>query len=290
MNPHRFAAIALALGMLAATSAQAQGVTVLDQRNTSSPDTRLDLSDGSITLFGTALAVSAPVTSGLTHTVDLRLSWLALTVSESPLPPILALTGSSVGWSLTLRVEDPLSQGYALTVGTRLRGLMAITSDGDTASGFSGVDPLLPVAQEAFAPSPDSLPGADIARQTQVVSPGDPAGQWRVSVNEAGQQRVGRYTGTRDFLFYLPDTPLLMGTYSTFDLDPIYAWQQFGRGTNDPALAFANPSQSDPRLEDLGYFFRASATFNAAPVPEPATWLLLAGGAGFMMLTRRRPA
>jgi len=273
------------LALLAAPGVQAQGITVQDWSNNSEPDFVIN-EPGVAAQFRTALDVSRPVTTGLTTSVDLHLSWILASFHERPDSPGLDQQSPMVGWALSLRVDDPLRQGYSLDVNTRLRGILAASTT-NTSSVSNIVQPMTPSFYDVFSNPPRPLPGINTVAAVVSLDSDDSRG--RAEPNQTATDSVGRYTGTREFLFFAPESELRLFTFS---LDDGYTngWQQFGRTTQNPQLAFANPAQTDPDLRDLGYFFRVSATFNAAPVPEPATWLLLASGAGLMMLKRRRLA
>jgi PEP-CTERM motif len=270
------------LAMATMPHARAQGLSVLDATNRSDSGFTVDEPHHSVQ-FSSRLQVSAPVNTGLTSEVDLRLSWLLAATHEmgGAVPPDLT---PQIGWGLTLRVHDPLDQGYSLNVDTRLRGVAGAQMTYPT-----GASTDLPALRfgvyEMFATTPTPLPGA--ATSAHGVDPITVQLE-RVEVDDGGSERVGQFRGTRDFLFFLESTALNLVARSP-TADSSLAWQQFGVATNDLDLAFANPLPSDPDLQNLGQFFRVSASFNAAVVPEPGSWALLAAGLGLLALRRRPP-
>lgn len=270
---------AAALGVLLHASVLAQGLTVLDSRNGSS-DAFLDLHPAHAYRFASALEVSALAADAHTQGVELRLSWMMAALHEPNGLPVIDLH-PTIGWTLTLRVEDPHEQGYRLDVDTRLRGLLG-GSVHPVGTAELSVPALRYGYYEVFDTVPAPLPGAGSPAQDLSVVGNDLEG--RRLVDAGGSADLGRYRGTRSFLFFLEATDLRLFTFGT-NAD-VLAWQQFGQVTDVSRLAFANPDFSGLEGDSLGQFFRVSATFDAAPVPEPASWALLAGG-GLLLMARR---
>jgi hypothetical protein len=282
---HAVALLAAAcLTCWAAADAQAQGITVLDRRNDSTPASLLDLANAA-SAFDSDLQVSRPTLSDHVAQLDLHFSWQAAALA-GPLPSGLVNLFPALGWSLTLRVDDPLDQGYTLRVDGLLRGVLAASMDsaGTSNALLSRLDVEV---FEPFATTPRLLPG---------VSTGDlgvdqfNAGDERREIRQRGSDTVGRYVGTRSFLFFVQPLTSVVSALTATPGNNGYAWQQFGQAAPNLRLSFANPQPGDPVIEDLGQFLRFSAEFNAAPVPEPGTWALLAAGLGVVVLRGyRRP-
>jgi hypothetical protein len=274
----------LALALLTAalaTTALAQGMTLIEARNDSTADHTGTTIYGGETLFRSAVSVNTPTLVANVASIDLRLSWLAgnqphFGPSTTPLPT------TNLGWSLVLRIEDPLEQGYSLDVGARLRGALGAQSDGLVLVVGNEVAGLRFGVWEAFASAPIELDGAALrgGRFEGLPPTNDPE---RVVIDQSGAAEVGRFRGTRSFLFYLEPAALQLDAVT---YDTAYAWQQFGQLAPTLEWSFANPGPGSD-ASDLGQFFRVSATFNAAPVPEPGSLALLAAG-GVLLLLRQR--
>jgi PEP-CTERM motif len=283
-RPHRLPRTAALLLLAAAGFASAQGIVVQDLRDTSSalPDIdgqNLDLR------FSSRAAALPPTLEADRAGLQLRFSWSFGALTDTfPTPHEFH---RRLGWSVTLQVQDPLNRGFELRLDSELRGLVA--ADEDMIGIASATLPALDIwFYEAFAATPRRL--GELGSPEVHADAG--MGLDRVLVDQAGRATVGRYRGTQSFLFYLEPAASAALDVASFhaNVAHAYAWLQFGRGTSESQMAFMNPLPSEPALDTLGQFINFRVDYAAAPVPEPTTWLLLAGGAGFMMLRRRRLA
>jgi hypothetical protein len=282
MNPKPFLPCLLAalLALSLAPTALAQGMRLVSADNDSSPDTT-DFRPLSTTHFESVLRVAPPVMDERSVSIELSLRWQVIHDYQAGAVIDLA-PDPTLAWAMTLHVDDPLAQGFKLEVGSHLRGSLGTWSreigmlHANTLPDFSfGF-------YEMFATQPTPLPDVRLEGSALDVG-GVTLLDRRITLNQGGTAKLGHYRGSQSFLFFLRPVSLDVGVSSLYGSS--YAWQQFGRTTTDPAWAFANPLPGiDPA--DLGQFFRVTATFPTAPVPEPATWLSLA--AGLALLGARR--
>jgi PEP-CTERM motif len=276
---------ALVSALLAATlsgTALAQGI-VLQQLSDNS-DTTPDIDNPQHDVrFASRVVADAPTLVGDRAEIDLRYSWSFGVLSSSPVPNPVE---RQLGWTVTLKVEDPDERGFELSLNSRLRGVVGAGLTYAPVGFSSAALPALDIwMYEAFATTPQRLEGLE----TDAAQIGGAQDVNRMVVDQSGRATAGRYRGTQSFLFYLQPAETEILAYSGFSF-PAYAWLQFGRGTTDPEMAFMNPGPGAPALDTLGQFVTFRVDYAALPVPEPSTWALLAAGLLFTARAGRRRA
>ncbi len=286
-TPWRRHARAAALTLMLATGicggAWAQGIVLqaLEDNSSTEPDVGIPPLD---VRFASRVETRAPTLVGDRAELTLRHTWAFVARSTSP-----AFGGQferELGWAVTLQVQDPDRRGFELSVDHRLSGIIGAGRDliGWASAQLPGYEIWF---FESFAPQPRRLE----ALTTPAAHVDDGGGVERRHVEHAGRASAGRFEGTQSFLFFLQPTGAAISDVTPIAGNESYAWLQFGRGTNEPDLAFINPGPGSPPLEDLGQFVTFRVDYAAAPVPEPATAALLAAGLLFTLRhVRRRQA
>jgi hypothetical protein len=273
--------LALLVAWAPVPAAFAQGLTLIEARNDSTPAYE-NVSQWTATRFESLLTVAPPVQEADSTSIQLRLSW-AVAREDSLIAEPFLLPTTTLGWRMVLRVEDPFEQGYSLDVDSRSRGTLGAQAQDLALLYLNGHTPFAFAFYEEFDTQPTALPAAGLAAGWMSAGLIDADGR-RLTLDRAGAAEVGSFRGTRSFLFVLEPVALQLA------LEPLFgatAWQQFGRRLSGADWRFADPEPGTDVL-DLGQFFRVTATFNPSPIPEPATYWLMALGAGALLWRQRR--
>jgi PEP-CTERM motif len=282
MCRHRPRRLLVAVGLLwAAQAASAIGFSVLVSDNTSSANTHT-VASYEAEAFRSTLAWSAPTLVQGAAVATHRAAWSVGRASYGN-DLILGQTDKQLSYTVGFRIEDPDRLGYRLDVMSLLRGYF--TAETASLSVFVSMTGVAMSASVDSGTGFAAAPALDTSSQSLTFIGGNR------SVNtlfaEQATLDLGSFAGSRDFAirFVAADHNLRLR------LDMLGTGQVGLRFGLNPGLAELNqiayPGLDGEPASEHGHFLTVRATYNLAPVPEPTTWALLAGGLAGLLWRRR---
>lgn len=286
-SPSRFRLARLLMAFTLSAVTLPAAIVGVSVTNTSPADAATAL-PGNVKEFRTANTLGAVTTAGNTSSFSNHFQWMSAMLI--PVGGFANINFAYPSFELTFTIDDPGNVGYTLSVESIVRGFVeavfasgpvgpfsTVQSNGtslaaylNTGSGFALYNPLR------------------IAGVTATASQGTPV----ASTLASGTNTVslGSFVGTRTFgLRFAEDPSPALSQVAQNNV----AGEAAGRFGLAPTLAqFVQadyPGVDGEAAALHGHFLTVSAEFNnATGVPEPATWVLTAGGLALAAGLRRR--
>jgi PEP-CTERM motif len=271
-------AVAVALGgALVGQPAQALGIVDITLDNRSAPDVQIDDAGERLREFRTfGIAPANAAASGDVADFTSRMAWM---MAQRVLPGGSAadlLFNRQVEYDLQFTIDDPVSRGYQLDIGSVLRGGLAAKSSaiqGDNA--ITGAEangtPMLALFDSGggFA----VVPALTTPLRFAIANEGTP--EARVDVADNGAASLGTFYGTQTFTLRFATLLPNVGT-NLLPFNFGEANVRFGLGPTLGGFSHADYGDLAKQAAD-GHFVRVTASY-LQPVPEPQTYALMALG------------
>lgn len=271
---------AVAILCAAATpAALAVGIHGVSTVNNMTPFAYLYL--GEVREFATASSFTSPVDNGSNSSFTHRMAW---TLGSDVASTAAAGATTSYTYDLNFEVEDAQRLGYSLDVQSLLRGYLTLESNpnitNSQASAFmASVSAFVNTGTGYLA-----APALDLSREyVSTDIHGDSVNRMVVS---RGEMNLGRFVGTQRFGVRFS----AINALSTSTDFSSAAALRFGLNTAFPDFLPASryPGRDTEVPADHGHLLTVTATYNLAPVPEPATWATLGAGLAALLWRRRQ--
>jgi hypothetical protein len=269
-------AVALVAG-LGAVPAHSLGIFDINLDNRSADNVRIDDAGERLREFRTfGIAPGSATASGGVADFTSRMAWM---MAQRILPGGTGadlLFNRQVEYDLRFTIDDPLSQGYQLDIGSVLRGGLAAKSaaiQGDNAipGAEANGTPMLALFDSGSGFT--AVPALTTPLRFAIANANTP--EERVDVDDSGAASLGTFYGTQSFTLRFATLLPNVGTnFLPFNFGE--ANVRFGLGAT--LGGFSNADYGDlARQAADGHFVRVTASY-LQPVPEPQTYALMGLG------------
>jgi hypothetical protein len=280
LNWLALAAVA-SLSAVAAPAARAAGIGGVTTVNNMAPYAYLYL--GEVREFATESSFTPPVHHGSASRFTHRMAW---TLGNDVSSTAAAGSTTTFSYDISFEVEDAQRLGYALDIQSLLRGYLTLESNPNITDSHASAFMANIAAFVNTGSGYVAAPALDLRREyVDTDVDGDSVNRL---VTRHGEMDLGHFEGTQRFGVRFFATNSL----STYADSSSAAALRFGLNTAFPDFLPTSryPGRDTEVPADHGHFLTITATYNLAPVPEPAAWALLSAGLGLLLWRRRKAA
>ena len=276
-------AMALACGALCAAGT----ISNISVVNNSSPELTEDTGTRVREFHSQAFTPPAAAGNGNTASFTNRFAWMSAHRVFPGGPSLVLSNSNTVAYDLLFTIEDPLNQGYELSIDSVFRGYLTAgwqSNTGAFASLVFAAGTLMVATLDSGGGFGTAITPLNTAVDVAVADSTNPVSNLLVA--NSGSYVPGVFTGTHSFVL----------RYSTLAANTSGALQNFNTGEADvrfgldpvsTRFVFANyPGLDGETADGHGHFVTVTARFlaDAGEVPEPGTMSLLLFGGGLVAI------